>query len=553
MPVIEVNIEDFRELLEKDISIEELSNRLPMLGVSWEGETEDGFSIEIFPNRPDLLSIEGLARAYSSWTGDKTGLREYFVKKSDYKVTIDEKTQGVRPFFVTAVLKNIEFDDALIRSLIQVQEKLHITHGRKRRKVAIGIHDLSVVEFPVTYTTKPGTYQFQPLGEEEEKTVDWMLNVMKTGVEYAWILDGHDEYPMIHDNKGMVLSMPPIINSEHTRVNEFTAELFVDITGTDMKAITEVLNGICTMFADRGAEVHEVHNHYPDGSVLTTPNLKPWEMELDNRYVNKTLGMEFTPEESLAELEKMGHSGTVVWNIIKTHIPCYRADIMHPIDLVEDVAIAYDYDNFEPNIPPLLSEAGEDALEVFSRSIRNFMVGHGLLEVVTFMMSNADKLFKRMDMPEELICVTENPKMEAYDSLRNKLLPSVMEILSFNKHHPYPQNLYEVDDIVIIDPTTETGARSLRRLAMVQCHARANFSDIKATMNSILENLELEATIEEGGWNCFIPGRRYIAKLGDDVLCWAGEVKPEVLGNWDIEMPVAALELDMEVLFKHTS
>jgi len=152
VPVIEVNIEDFRELLENDISVEELSNRLPMMGVSWEGETEDGFSIEVFPNRPDLLSIEGLARAYSSWTGDKTGLREYFVQKSDYKVNIDEKTQSVRPFFVTAVLKNIEFDDALIRSLIQVQEKLHVTHGRKRRKVAIGIHDLSVVEFPVTYT-----------------------------------------------------------------------------------------------------------------------------------------------------------------------------------------------------------------------------------------------------------------------------------------------------------------------------------------------------------------------------------------------------------------
>jgi len=181
------------------------------------------------------------------------------------------------------------------------------------------------------------------------------------------------------------------------------------------------------------------------------------------------------------------------------------------------------------------------------------MVGHGLLEVVTFMMSNKDKLFTRMNLPEELICVTENPKMEAYDSLRNRLLPSIIEILSFNKHHPYPQNLYEVDDIVVIDPTTDTGARSLRRLAMVQCHARANFSDIKATMNSILENLELEATVEEGGWDCFIPGRRYVAKLGDDVLCWAGEIKPEVLGNWDLEMPVAALELDVEVLFKHTS
>ncbi len=285
MPVIDVNIEDFRELLGRDVDFDELRSKLPMMGVSWEGETEEGFSIEVFPNRPDLLSIEGLVRAYGSWIGYRTGLREYIVHRSDYHVTVDEKTEDVRPYFVTAVIKNVDFDDALIRSLIQTQEKLHITHGRKRRKVAIGIHDLSPVEFPVTYTTKPGDFKFQPLDEKEDKTVDWMLNEMKKGVEYAWILEGHDEYPMILDKKGMVLSMPPIINGEYTRVNEFSAELFVDITGTDLKAIQEVLNIICTLFADRGSEIYEVHNKYPDGTTLTTPNLKPWEMELDNRYL----------------------------------------------------------------------------------------------------------------------------------------------------------------------------------------------------------------------------------------------------------------------------
>jgi phenylalanyl-tRNA synthetase beta chain len=524
-----------------------------MMGTGWEGETEDGFSLEVFPNRPDLLSIEGLARAYSSWTGSHTGLRDYFVYPSDYKVIVDKKTQEVRTYFVTAVIKNVEFDDALIRSFIQMQEKLHITHGRRRRKVAIGIHDLSPIDFPVTYTTKPPEFKFQPLGEEENHDLTWILTEMKTGKEYAWIVEGFKEYPMILDNKDMVLSMPPIINGEYTRVNEFTAELFIDVTGTDLKAITEVLNVICTTLADRGAEIHEVHNHYPDGSVLITPNLRPWEMEVDNRYVNATLGVELTPEESVLELEKMGYSAQIVWNIIKVNVPCYRADIMHPIDLIEDIAIAHDYDNFEPKIPPLLSEAGEDPVEVFSRSLRNFLVGHGLLEVVTFMMSNKDKLFKRMEMPEESICETENPKMEAYDSLRSWLLPSLMEILSFNKHHPYPQNLYEVDDVVVIDPTTETGARSRRRLVVVQCHARANFSDIKALMNSILENLELTAEVEVGGWDCFIEGRRYITRIGDDVLCWAGEIKPQVLANWDLEMPVAALEMDIDVLFKHIS
>jgi len=553
MPVIEVNIEDFRELLGRDIDISELRDRLPMMGTSWEGETDEGFSLEIFPNRPDLLSIEGLVRAYSSWSGIKIGLKNYPVHSSDYTVVVDEKTQRARPWIVTAVIKNVELNDSLIRSIIQMQEKLHVTHGRKRRKVAIGIHDLSPIEFPVTYTTKPPGFSFQPLGEEDERSLEWILTEMKTGKEYSWILEGLEEYPIIHDNKGMVCSMPPIINGEYTRVNEFTAELFIDVTGTDLKAVTEVLNVLCTTLADRGAEIYSVHNHYPDGSVIDTPNLEPWEMELDNQYVNKTLGVEFTPRESVRLLERMGYGASILGDSLKVKVPCYRADVMHPIDLVEDIAIAYGYDAFEPTIPPLQSEAGEDPLEIFSRKLRDFMVGHGLLEVVTFMMSNKDKLFTKMILPEEPICETENPKMEAYDSLRNRLLPSLMEILSLNKHHPYPQNLYEVDDVVLIDPTTETGARSQRRLSVVQCYAKANFSEIKAVMNSIFENLGLKADVEPGGWSCFIEGRRFVAKIGGKPICWGGEIRPEVLERWGLEMPVAALEMNVEALYRNIS
>ena len=552
MPVIEVNLEDFRALVGRNVEISELAERMPLMGVSWEGELEEGFHIEVFPNRPDLLSIEGLARAYSAWTGEKPGLRDYPVKKSDYEVHVDEKVVSKRPWFVTAVVKNVDFDDPLIRSIIQMQEKLHVTHGRKRRKVAIGLHNLKPIEWPVVYTTKPPEFKFRPLGERFEKDLNWILGEMPKGKEYAWTVEGFDEYPMILDSKGMVCSMPPIINGEYTRIDEVTNEIFVDVTGTSLKAIQEVLNVICTTFADRGAEIYEVVNHYPDGSVLVTPNLEPWVMELDNEYVVKTLGLELTPEETAKELSNMGYDAEI-GSILKVKVPSYRADIMHPIDLVEDVAIAYGYDKIEPEIPDLFSEAGEDQLEVFSRGLRNFLVGFGLIEVVTFMMSNEDKLFHRMNIPVEPIAVTSNPKMEAYDSLRNRLLPSVMEILSYNKHHPYPQNLYEIDDVVILDSSTETGAKSQRRLAVTLCHARANFSEIKALMNSILENLELEAVIEEGGWDCFIEGRNYIAKLNGEPLCWAGEIKPEVLGNWELEIPVSALEMDVEVLFKAIS
>jgi phenylalanyl-tRNA synthetase beta chain len=247
-------------------------------------------------------------------------------------------------------------------------------------------------------------------------------------------------------------------------------------------------------------------------------------------------------------LGKMGHGAKVIGDEIDVEVPCYRTDIMHPIDLVEDVAIAYGYDKIVPNIPPIHTKAGEDELEIFSRYIRDFLIGFGYMEVVTFMLSNREKLFTKMSIAEESLAEVDNPKMEGYNVLRNRLLPSLMEVLSLNKHHPYPQSLYEVDDVVLLDGETDTGAMSARRLAIVQCHARASFSDIKAAMISILENLEVKTEVEAGGWDCFIDGRCLIAKVNGEPLCWAGEIRPESLEAWGLEMPVAALEMDVDLL-----
>jgi len=549
VPVIEVNLSDFNELLGRDVTIEELRDRLPMMGTSWEGETEEGFHLEVFPNRPDLLSIEGLARAYASFTGARTGLKRYPVGEAGYKVNVERKVEAVRPYFVTAVVRNVDFDDPLIRSIIQMQEKLHVTHGRRRRKVAIGLHNLEPVEFPVTYTTKPPGFKFRPLGERFEKDLTQILTEMHTGQEYSWIVDGFEEYPMILDSKGMVLSMPPIINGEYTRIDEATTDLFIDVTGTDLKAITEVLNIIVTTFADRGADIYAVENRYPDGTTLRTPDLSPGVMELKNDYVNKTLGMCFAPEETAAHLTRMGHDAAP-GETLKVMVPCYRTDIMHPMDLVEDVAIAYGYDEFIPEIPDIATEAGEDPLEVFSRGLRNFLVGYGFQEVLTFMMSNREKLFERMSLPDGPLAETENPKMEGYTALRNSLLPGLMEVLSTNKHHPYPQNIYEVDDVILIDPETDTGARASRRLAVALCHARANFSEAKAVATNIMDNLALKFQIAPGGPPCFIEGRCFSVRIGDRMIGWAGEIRPEVLESWSVELPVATLEMDVDGLYR---
>jgi len=551
MPVIDVNLGDFLNLLGEDISLAEIEERLPMMGVAWKGRTEDGFSIEVDPNRPDMLSIEGLARAYASFIGLRTGLRHYDVKDSDYSAIIDERVEPVRPYFVSAVINQIEFDDALIRSIIQMQEKLHITHCRKRRKVSIGLHDLEPIEFPVTYTARPGDFSFRPLDERRKMTCDKILKELPKGREYAWILEGKGEYPILMDAKGMVLSMPPIINSEHTRIDEATDSIFVDVTATETKAMNEVLNILATTFADRGAEIYKVENKYPD-RVVEMPNLSPWTLELKTDYVNGLLGLDLTDGQAASYLERMGY-GVEPGSPLRVLVPCYRTDIMHPMDLVEDVAIAYGYDKFIPEIPEIASPAGEDKLEVFCRQLRNFVVGFSFLETMTFMMTNKQNLFEKMSLPEEPVAETTNPKTEEYTVLRNWLLPSLMEVLSINKHHPYPQNLFEVDDIILLDEQEETGARTAKHLSVVLCHARANFSEAKAVMNDILGNLGLtEVEVEAEGPTCFIEGRRLVAKVDGRPICRAGELKPEVLESWGLEMPVAGLEMDVDALFELT-
>lgn len=549
MPVIEVKLADFLEMLGREVKLEEIRETLPMMGVSWEGETEDGFMIEVFPNRPDMLSVEGLARAYSSFMGMRKGLRTYEAKPSDYTVIVDRRVEAVRPYFASAVLRGIDFDDALIRSIIQMQEKLHITHGRKRRKVSIGLHDLEPIRFPVIYTTRPGDFRFRPLGEAREMSLEEILKQTSKGLEYGWILEGKSEYPILMDSKGMVLSMPPIINSEHTRIDEATDSIFVDITSTDWRAMNEVLNIIVTTFADHGAEIYRVSNRYHD-RLVETPDLAPREMLLDPQYVNRLLGLELGEGEIASYLEAMGY-GVELGSPLRVLVPCYRTDVMHPMDLVEDVAIAYGYGRFTPEIPSISSPAGEDPLEVFCRRLRDFMVGFGLLETMTFMMTNRRNLFERMCTPPEPVAETENPKTEEYTILRNRLLPSLMEVLSANKHNPYPQNIFEVGEVILLDEEEDTGAKTAKRLAVALCHSRANFSEIKALMESILSNLGLpEAELTPSSLPCFIDGRGVEARINGRLICWAGEIRPEVLENWGLEMPVAGLEMDVDAVYE---
>jgi len=341
MPTITLDKKDVMKLVGKEISDDKLKDRISMLGTDLERVDDFEITVEVFPNRPDLLSEEGFARALSSFIGAKTGLREYSVKKSDLKVNVEDSVENVRPVIRCAVIKNINLTDEAIKSLMQLQEKLHLTHGRKRKKVAIGVHDFNKVKFPLIYkAVNPDEISFVPLGMEKEMNLAQILSRHPKGRDYAFCLEGLKKYPIIIDAKNDVVSFPPIINGIVTQVREETKNLFIDVTGTDVNAVTQALNILVSSLSDRGADIYSL-----DVGGIISPDLSPRRMKVSLDYVNNLLGLKLKQKEFEEMLSRMGlgYDNEVL-------IPAYRGDIIHAVDVVEAVAIAYGFENFEPEL-----------------------------------------------------------------------------------------------------------------------------------------------------------------------------------------------------------
>jgi len=305
MAVISMDYHDLVYLIGQEIPMDELVSILPMMGSDIDSVEGDTLNVEFFPNRPDLYSVEGVARALRGFLGLEKGLAAYDVKSSGCVLTVDPSVNNVRPFIVSGMIRDVTITDELIKSLMEVQEKLHLTLGRKRKKVAIGVHDLRSLKPPFVYkAVAPQSVKFVPLGHYDEMNLDEILAKHEKGQEYAWIMEGMEKYPIILDSEDQVLSFPPIINGTVTQVTEATTDIFLDLTGNDMNAVNSALNIIATMMAERGGKIETVEVVYPD-STLTLPDLRPKERALSGKEVNSLLGTDYTNQEIAQYLHKM--------------------------------------------------------------------------------------------------------------------------------------------------------------------------------------------------------------------------------------------------------
>ena len=259
MPSCVFDTPDLLRLLGGRVKLGRLREAVPMLGVDLESIDELEVVVEVFPNRPDMLCVEGFARSLRGFLGIEAGLPSIVAEDSKVVLRVDSSVDSVRPCVCAGFVRGVDLTGYGVKSLMDVQEKLHLTHGRNRLKVAVGVHDADKVEGPFTYTTvKPNKASFVPLGFQQELTLAEILESHPKGREYAWTLEGKSRYPLIIDKGGRVLSFPPIINGELTKVTEDTVNLFIELTGTSQRAVDVALNIVSCALQDRGGRLETV-------------------------------------------------------------------------------------------------------------------------------------------------------------------------------------------------------------------------------------------------------------------------------------------------------
>lgn len=550
MPTITLQRERFNKFLNRQLSLEKMAKWLPWLGVDLEETGPNYVKIEFNPNRIDLCSYAGVARAFKGLMGWETGLPEYRLKSGKMVLRIDESVSNIRPYMLAAVVHNIKIDEDTVAELMEIQEDLHWGIGRDRKKASIGVHNLDAVHAPFTFkAVPPDSVRFVPLDKGEEMTLREILSKHEKGVAYKHLVDWASRYPLLVDKDEQVLSMPPIINGELTRVDSDTRNLFLDVTGTDYNAVARSLNILVTALADMGAKTEKVAVEYPDHTE-SSPDLSPQRMQLRVAYANEMLGLRLSESEAIKCLKKCRLDARKVGKMmLEVLIPAYRIDVLHEIDLVEEVAIGYGYYRMKPTLPVTVTVGEEHTAGKLANTVRQILIGLGFTEVMNFTLTNEGTHYAKMQKKPGKAARLANPVSLEFTILREELLPGLMQNLMDNRSESFPQRLFEVSDIVKVNMRAESRCERRLRVAGVVSCAAANFTELKSTVETLLANLGFKKWLVKAvAHPSFIEGRAASVVVGKRQVGIMGEVHPQVLNNFELENPIVAFELDLEEL-----
>jgi len=526
-----------KKIFEREIGKldEKMQEKIALFGTPIENIDDKEVEIEVYPNRPDLLSYYGFKRSFLHFLG-KREKTEYkiFNPEKDYKIYVDSSLKNIRPYTVCAIIKNLNFTEELIKEVIDMQEKLHLTLGRNRKKFAIGIYPLEKVKLPITFKAlEPDKIKFIPLDFEKEMNGFQILQRHPKGKEYASLLSGKEKFPIFIDSNNQILSMPPIINSQLTgKVDYKTKDIFLECSGSDLELLKKCLNIIVSNLSEAGGKTYSIEVIYGKESIIT-PEFKKEKMRINLENVNSLLGLNLKEENLNHLLKKMGY----IYEKKNVEIPSWRTDIIHEVDLIEDVAIAYGYENFIAELPKIFTLGGESKSSKVKNKICEILTGLNLIETSSYHLTLKKDQFKKMSLEEKEYLELENSKTD-YTILRKDLSHCLLRILSENSDSEYPQRIFEIGKVF------EPEEKEKLSIAL----SPSNFTEARQILEYLFKMLNIQIEIKESKEvkPYFIEGRTVDIFLGNNCIGQLGEVHPKNLNNWKIKMPVSLFEISLK-------
>ena len=539
MPVIELSYSRLQKLIGK-VSKKQISDSLPFLGLDIESEDKDLVRIEYSPNRPDYSTDYGVALGLQGLLGIKTGSVKLTIKKSkNYSISVKPTVSKIRPFVTGIIAKNGKIDDKTIKQLMTMQEDLHFGIGRKRKKSSIGIHDLDKISFPLIYTTTTKNHKFIPLNSEKELSISEIIADTETGKDYGHLLGQSSQVPIILDTNQKTVSFPPIINAAVTTVTTKTKNLFVEVTGINKDDAEDMLSVVATILQSAGFSLEHIQI---SGAKNSSPKLKEKTMIVNPSLINQTLGLNLNTSKIIASLKKSRLNAISKGKNIVCTIPPYRFDIFGPMDLVEEVALGYGIQNFEPTMSPSQTIGHTNPISLQLKSLNQIIIGLGFLEALNSSLSSKRVLYDMTNRDSKKIISVLDSKSQEHTILRDSILPGLIENLSRNIHESYPQKMFETGSVFNLhDPISEK-----INLAVISAHKDANFTEIKSVLQTALKigfgiQIQAKTTINSS----FEDGHCANIIFNGNVIGIIGEIDSKIIENYKIRVPVVGFEISL--------
>jgi phenylalanyl-tRNA synthetase beta chain len=559
MPTISIFQKDFSLLVGQPASMSDIEQWMPLVKGEVKDVSTDTGEIRVElqdTNRPDLWCVEGIARQIRSvLTGSQTPYSFFSSRgRAKRRIQVMQGIDTVRPFVAACASLDYPITQLGLEQCIQTQEKLADAFGRKRETVSIGLYRLASIAFPVTYgLVKPDDVRFTPLGFEEKMTPHEILTLHPKGLEYGGILADCERLPLLWDTDGQVLSFPPIINSrELGEVHVGDTELLVEVTGTDLPMVVLALNIFASNLADRGATIEPIDSVYPYETAMGKIVKTPFDMGNGQRVsfdaIEQALGMPLGGEAIKTALAAYGYQVKATRQSVSVKLPAFRNDLMHVMDVAEDVAITRGYDSFSPIMPQAFTVGALSEQEQTSDRLRDLLIGFGFQEMFSNILSSRQEFVERMRLTateHDSLVEVDNVMSLTYACLRPSILPCLLRVEALSPRVFYPHLLFEVGEVARVDVEADVGSRTILSLAAISAHPGANFSEIHSYLDLLMYYMVWPYDLEPVSHPSFLEGRVGRIRCQGQMVGYIGEFHPEVLEAWQIDMPTSGFEFEI--------